>query len=62
MDNIYTCIHIGLDEFIQVLDTRLEKSTVPNPGLVAKKVREVGDPSLAVHQLMHKSGQCIPRC
>ena len=54
----YIYMYTGLDEFIQVLDTRLEKATVPNPGLVAKKVRLVGDPA---HQLMHQSGQYVLR-
>ncbi len=41
-------MYIGLDEFMQILENRLEKSIVPNPGLVAKKVRKVGNPSVSV--------------
>ncbi len=31
-----------------ILENRLEKTIVPNPGLVAKKVRRVGNPSVSV--------------
>ena len=55
MDNNYYT-YTGLDDFVRVLDSRLEKATVPNPGLVAKKVRKVA------HQLMHQFGQYVLSC
>ena len=38
-------VHLVLNNFMEVLDTRLAKKNPQSPGIVAKKVRKAGEPS-----------------
>ena len=58
--NIYITYNAELNEFIAALDSRQDKKPTL-PGLVAKKVRRVGDPSPSAPPLDAPTWAVIPQ-